>query len=107
VKGNVFSSIQALGNSGAEKDRTIAELAYLIAGGRVLRDLRGLRNFAFDLGADDDLAQRTRWAVLNKIIDVLLQADTEYVKRYLGVANEIGRSGSQLEGWTGIIVKDS
>ena len=99
--------IQALEGSGVEKDRIIAELAHLIAGGKVLRNLRGLRNFAFDLGADDGRAQKTRWAVLDQIIDVLLQADTEYVKRYAGVANEIGRSGSQLEGWTGIIVKDS
>jgi hypothetical protein len=91
--------------SSSEKDKIVGELARFIVEGRILQDPRALRNFADELGLDGERRRRTRWALVQEIIDLLLAAELDYVKRCVIAARHTGGE-SQLKGWAGIIVRD-
>jgi hypothetical protein len=101
----LLERVRELEFSAAEKDRVVAELTRSIVDGKILQDARALRNFAEELGINAGRRRRTRWALVQEIVDLLLSAEIEYVKRCVGAARQTA-GGSQLEGWAGIIVKD-
>jgi hypothetical protein len=48
-----------------------------------------------------------RWRLLSEIVDRLLSADFEYVRRQIDAAAQMANEGSELRGWADIIVRES